>query len=73
MVVNNCKKSEHNYPIVCFRISDLEGAGDVDTKSKIDLDIILSCLNIQDNNRYNIYVQFSIQYQYCGVKNLVLS
>ena len=44
--------------------------------SKINLDIVLSCHNIQDNNRYNIYIQFSIQYQDCGnknVKNLVLS
>ena len=44
--------------------------------SKINLDIVLPCLNIQDNNRYNIYIQFSIQYQDCGVKNvknLVLS
>ena len=44
--------------------------------SKINLDIVLFCLNIQDNNRYNIYIQFSIQYQDCGVKNgknLVLS
>ena len=43
--------------------------------SKINLDIVLSCLNVQDNNRYNIYIQFSIQYQDCGdknVKNLVL-
>ena len=41
--------------------------------SKINLDIVLSRLNIQDNNRYNIYIRFSIQYQDCGVKNLVLS
>ena len=44
--------------------------------SKINLDLVLSCLNIQDNDRYNIYIQFSIQYQDCGVKNvksLVLS
>ena len=44
--------------------------------SKINLDIVLPCLNIQDNNRYNIYIQFSIQYQDCGdenVKNLVMS
>ena len=40
--------------------------------SKINLDIVLYCLNIQDNNRYTIYIQFSIQYQDCGVKNLVL-
>ena len=26
---------------------------------KINLDIVLTCLNIQDNNRYNIYIQFS--------------
>ena len=38
--------------------------------SKIDLDIILTCLNIQDNNGYNIYIQFSIQYQACDVKNV---
>ena len=38
--------------------------------SKINLDIVLSYLNIQDNNRYNIYMQFSIQYQDCGVKNV---
>ena len=31
--------------------------------SKINLDIILYCPNIQDNNRYNIYIQFSIPYQ----------
>ena len=30
--------------------------------SKINLDIAVSCLNIQDNNRYNIYIHFSIQY-----------
>ena len=44
--------------------------------SKINFDIVLSCLNIQANNRYNIYIQFSIQYQDCdvkNVKNLVLS
>ena len=44
--------------------------------SKINLDIVLSCLNIRDNNRCDIYIQFSIQYQDCGVKNvknLVLS
>ena len=44
--------------------------------SKINLDIIVYCLNLQDNNRYNISIQFSIQYQVCGdknVKNLVLS
>ena len=44
--------------------------------SKINLDIVLSCLNIRDNNRYNIYIQFSIQYEDSGVKNvknLVLS
>ena len=43
---------------------------------KINLGIILSCPNIQGNNRYNIYILFSIQYQDCGVKNvknLVLS
>ena len=40
--------------------------------SKINIDIVLYCLDIQDNNRYNIYIQFSIQYQDCGVKNLVL-
>ena len=38
--------------------------------SKINLDLVLSCLNIQDNNQYNIYIQFSIQYQVCGVKNV---
>ena len=34
--------------------------------------LILYCigLNIQDNNRYNIYIQFSIQYQDCSVKNV---
>ena len=37
--------------------------------SKINLDL-LSFLKIQDNNRYNIYIQFSIQYQDCGVKNV---
>ena len=42
-------------------------------KTKINLDIVLSCLNFQNNNRYNIYIQFSIQYQDCVVKNLVLS
>ena len=44
--------------------------------SKINLDIILPCLNIQDNTRCNINIQFSIQYQDCGaknVKNLALS
>ena len=43
---------------------------------KINLDLVLSCLNIQNNNRYNIYIQFSVQYQDCGdknVNNLVLS
>ena len=30
--------------------------------SEINLDIVLSYLNIQDNNQYNIYIQFSIQY-----------
>ena len=41
--------------------------------SKINLDIALSCHNFQDNNRYNIYIQFSIQYQDgVNVKNLVL-
>ena len=40
--------------------------------SNINLDIVLSCLNIQNNNRYNIYISFSIKYQDCGVKNLVL-
>ena len=34
--------------------------------------LILYCLNIHDNNRYDISIQFSIQYQDCGVKNLVL-
>ena len=34
------------------------------------IDIVLSCLNIQDNIRYNINIQFSIQYQDCGVKNV---
>ena len=38
--------------------------------SKINFDIVLSCLNIQDNNRYNIYTQFSIKYQDFGVKNV---
>ena len=38
--------------------------------SKINLDHILACLDIQDNNRYNIYVQFSIQYQDRGVNNV---
>ena len=38
--------------------------------SKINFDIVLFCLNNQDNNRYDIYIQFSIQYQYCGVKNI---
>ena len=33
--------------------------------SKINLDIVLYCHNIQDNNRYNIYIQFLIQYQDC--------
>ena len=28
--------------------------------SKINLDIVLAFLNIQDNNRYNIYKQFLI-------------
>ena len=45
-------------------------------KPKIDLNIVLPYLNIQDNNRYIIYIQFSIQYQDCGtnnVKNIVLS
>ena len=45
-------------------------------QSKINLDIVLPCLNIQDNNRYNIFIQFSIPYEDCGVKNvknLVLS
>ena len=32
--------------------------------SKINLDIVLAYLIIQDNNRYNIYIQFSIQYLY---------
>ena len=44
--------------------------------SKINLDIVLSCPNTQGHNPYNIYIQFSIQYQDCGVKNvknLVLS
>ena len=41
--------------------------------SQINLDIALYCLNIQDNNRYNIYMLISIQCQYCDVKNLVLS
>ena len=43
---------------------------------KINLDIVLSCLNIRDNSQYNIYILFSIQYQDYGVKNvrnLVLS
>ena len=31
---------------------------------KINLDIVLCCLNIQDNNRYNIYIQFSIYLKY---------
>ena len=38
--------------------------------SKINLDIVLSWLDIRDNNRYNIYIQFSIQYQDGGVKNV---
>ena len=38
--------------------------------SKINLDIVLYCLNIQDNNRYNIQIQFSIHYQDCGIKNV---
>ena len=41
--------------------------------SKINIDIVLSYPNIQGNNQYNIYIQFSIQYQDCGVKNFVLS
>ena len=44
--------------------------------SKINLDIVLYCLNIQDTNRYNVYIQFSIQYQdysVYNVKNLALS
>ena len=44
--------------------------------SKINLDIVLSCLNVQGNNRYNISIQFSVQYQDFGdknVNNLVLS
>ena len=44
--------------------------------SKINLDIVLSCLNMQDNNRYNMSIQFSIQYQDCSdknINNLVLS
>ena len=32
--------------------------------------LILYCLNIQDNKRSNIYIQFSIQYQDSGVKNV---
>ena len=36
--------------------------------SKINPDIVLSCLNIQDNDRYNIYIQFLIQYQDCADK-----
>ena len=42
----------------------------------INLDIVLSCPNIQDNNRYNNFIQFSIQHQDYGdknAKNLVLS
>ena len=38
--------------------------------SKINLDSVLSCLNIEDNNRYNFYIKFSIQYQDYGVKNV---
>ena len=37
---------------------------------KINLDIVLSYLNIQDNNLYNISIQLSIQYQDCGDKNV---
>ena len=37
---------------------------------KINLDLALACLNMQDNNRYNICIQFSIQYQDCGVQNI---
>ena len=38
--------------------------------SKINLDIVLPCFNIQDNNRYNIYIKFSLQYQDRGVENV---
>ena len=44
--------------------------------SKINLDIVLSYFSVQDTNQYNISLQFSIQYQDCGdknVQNLVLS
>ena len=37
---------------------------------KINLDIVLSRPNIQENNRYNIYIQLSIQYQDCSEKNV---
>ena len=38
--------------------------------SKINLDLVLSCINIQDNSRYNIYIQLSIKYEDCDVKNV---
>ena len=56
-----------------FNISFNIGLGLYDIARLI---LIFYCLNIRDNNRYNFYIQFSIQYQDCGVKNvknLVLS
>ena len=57
-----------NYSILYFNFFKIRAA----RYAKINLDIVLSCLNIQDNNRYNIYIQFSIQYQDYGVKNVLV-
>ena len=64
-ILNFSKK--HAYAIKIFRAARY---------SKINLNIVLSCLNVRDNNRYNISIPFSMQYQDCGVNdvnNLVLS
>ena len=51
------KKSMHILnPLVFRSIVSIRAA----RYSKINLDIVLSCLNIQDNNQYNICTQFSI-------------
>ena len=55
------------YHVYSMYISEIVRAA---RHSKIYLDIVLSCLNIQNDNRYNIYIQFSIQYQDFGVKNV---
>ena len=75
MIVSYSISTETNFLIYLTFIQYFNQVNRASRYSKINLDIVLSYLNIQDNNRYNIYIQFAIQYQDCGdknVKNLVL-